>query len=293
MNNVSIPTFGDLIHLFSSEVRSIGYLMTSGVVLPSYTCICGYECKIDIGRKRYRCYTKSCRKEYSIFKDSFFFKLNLPINKIIHIAHLWLNGATSSFVVQYLGHSKNLVADYYKYFRELVADSLNELDFVIGGKNVIVQIDESKFGRRKYNRGHHVEGVWIFGGVEKTPERKMFLVQVPDRSEETLLHYIQKHVAPDSIIYSDLWRAYVNIGEKLGFRHYTVNHSESFVNPENGVNTNTIEGEWSGLKRKIPTRNRNKEQIDAFLLESIWRRNNKDNLWNSFITALQVVKYFD
>ncbi|KAI8057514.1 hypothetical protein BDF21DRAFT_317057, partial [Thamnidium elegans] len=29
-----------------------------------------------------------------------------------------------------------------------------------------IQIDESKFGKRKYNTGRHVEGVWAFGLVE-------------------------------------------------------------------------------------------------------------------------------
>jgi hypothetical protein len=36
----------------------------------------------------------------------------------------------------------------------------------IGGPCKTVEIDESKIGRRKYNRGHPVEGQWVFGGVE-------------------------------------------------------------------------------------------------------------------------------
>ena len=37
----------------------------------------------------------------------------------------------------------------------------------IGGNGVEVEIDESKFGKHKYYRGHRVEGQWVFGGREK------------------------------------------------------------------------------------------------------------------------------
>jgi len=29
-----------------------------------------------------------------------------------------------------------------------------------------VEINKSKFGKRKYHRGHRVEGLWEFGGEE-------------------------------------------------------------------------------------------------------------------------------
>jgi hypothetical protein len=41
----------------------------------------------------------------------------------------------------------------------------------IGGNGMIVEIDESKFGKRKYSRGHRVEGVWILGMIEKTVQK--------------------------------------------------------------------------------------------------------------------------
>ena len=31
-----------------------------------------------------------------------------------------------------------------------------------------MKIEETKLGKRKYNRGHIVEGAWVFGGVERT-----------------------------------------------------------------------------------------------------------------------------
>ena len=35
------------------------------------------------------------------------------------------------------------------------------------GKRLMNQIDESKFGKRKYSRGRRVEGQWVFGGIEE------------------------------------------------------------------------------------------------------------------------------
>uniref|UniRef100_A0A915CXL8 Transposase n=1 Tax=Ditylenchus dipsaci TaxID=166011 RepID=A0A915CXL8_9BILA len=34
--------------------------------------------------------------------------------------------------------------------------------------SLLVEIDESKFDRRKYNRGHRVEGSWVFGGISRS-----------------------------------------------------------------------------------------------------------------------------
>ena len=36
-----------------------------------------------------------------------------------------------------------------------------------GGEGEVVKIDESKFGKRKYHRGHYVKGQWVFGGTER------------------------------------------------------------------------------------------------------------------------------
>ena len=85
------------------------------------------------------------------------------------------------------GCSSKTITAFTKYFRQLVSESLEDEDTIIGGDGIIVEIDEYKLGKRKYNRGHRVEGVWVLGGVERTDSRKVFLVEVPDRSAETLL----------------------------------------------------------------------------------------------------------
>ena len=61
----------------------------------------------------------------------------------------------------------------------------------IGGEGKIVQIDESKFGKRKYHRGHHVEGQWVFRGIEQE-SRNCFMIAVDKRDEATLLPLIKR-----------------------------------------------------------------------------------------------------
>jgi hypothetical protein len=60
---------------------------------------------------------------------------------------------------------------------------------------------------------------------------------------------------------------------------------------ESGVHTNTIEGTWCGVKRKVPMRNRNNNDLPSILLEFIWRRKNADDLWGGFFNTFQVVAF--
>ncbi|KRH91981.1 putative transposase-like protein, partial [Pseudoloma neurophilia] len=96
-------------------------------------------------------------------------------------------------------------------------------------KNIIVEIDESKFGKREYNPGQRFKGQWVLVLVERTKERKIILIPVKKRDSATLLQIIKKYVHPQSVIYTDKWRGYNDF--KNNFRdHKTVNHSEHYKN---------------------------------------------------------------
>jgi hypothetical protein len=45
------------------------------------------------------------------------------------------------------------------------------------GNSIIVEIDESLFFRRKYNRGRYTEACWVFGMVESI--KKMCFLSSP------------------------------------------------------------------------------------------------------------------
>jgi len=177
------------------------------------------------------------------------------------------------------------------HFRRLVADSLDEEDSLIGGPGIIVEIDETKMGKRKYHRGHRVEGVWVVGGVERTDERKVFAISVPDRTSATLRRVIEAHVRPGSIIHTDCWAGYNFLDEMNEYEHRVVNHSRHFRDPVTGVHANTTEGTWCGAKRKTPIRRRTARDVDEHLWEFIWRRKNEARLWDALMDALADTHY--
>ena len=119
----------------------------------------------------------------------------------------------------------------------------------IGGPGCVVEIDESKFGKRKYHRGKRVEGVWVFGGIERDSKRCFFEI-VENRSTKTLIPLIKKYIKPGTQIISDCWKAYSSL-EKEGYTHLTVNHSKEFKNPETGACTNLVESTWHAVKKKL------------------------------------------
>ena len=152
-----------------------------------------------------------------------------------------------------------------------------------------------------------MEGCWVFGGCERlaiepgsTKNRyrnragRMVSCIVKARKESTLLPLIKKHVKPGSIIISDMWKGYKHIEDLHGcfFKHYTVNHSKEFKNPENGACTNTIEGAWRArLKSRIDTRNYHRFCLGEYLSRRQWVLENDGRLWDALWDTLSTTKY--
>jgi transposase-like protein len=207
----------------------------------------------------------------------------------MRLAYFWINRVPVINTVEMSGHGSEAVCAFRRHFQHLVASAILPVDSLIGGDGVVVEIDESKLGKRKYNRGHHVEGIWVVGGIERTPEKRIFIVPVQDRCAETLEKIIRAHVRPNSIIYTDCWKGYSRVSNE--YAHATVNHSKHFVDPSTGVHTNTIEGFWNGLKQQIPPRARVETGMVDKLMEVIWRRQNKGKTWGAFLQALRDIHY--
>ena len=73
---------------------------------------------------------------------------------------------------------------------------------------------------------------------------------VPQRTAATLLPLIQQHVAPGTVIHSDQWASYNQVGTLPNVSaHRTVNHSVEFVSPS-GVHTQNVESYWNRSKMR-------------------------------------------
>ena len=82
----------------------------------------------------------------------------LPPQVVLLIGYLWLTKCSHTSMQLITGCSSATITHFAGLFRQLVANEVEEDGGQIGGENVIVEIDESKFGKRKYHRGHRVEG---------------------------------------------------------------------------------------------------------------------------------------
>jgi transposase-like protein len=129
----------------------------------------------------------------------------------------------------------------------------------IGGPGTVVEIDESHFGRRKYNRGRPQKDVWVFGGVERGAGRT-FLVPVSNRSADTLTAVIHGWILPGTTIVSDCWASYRHLSDE-GFVHDSVNHTICLVDKRSDQHRNTIEGTWRHVKAFLNRYNRQSNYI--------------------------------
>ena len=63
---------------------------------------------------------------------------------------------------------EHTLVDWHNFAREVCVEIIQRDSEQIGEDGKAVEIDVSKFRKRKYHRGERVDSVWVFGGIEKT-----------------------------------------------------------------------------------------------------------------------------
>ncbi len=246
-------------------------------------------------KKMFKC---SARAQNCYFKrsirhgPSWFSNSNLSIATILEITYCWVYDYPTKVIQRELDiGSDTTLVDWKNYCREVCSVTLEKENEMIGGEGKIVEIDESKFGKRKYNRGRKVTGQWVLGGIERGSNR-MFMKPVEKRDRATLLAIIKDHVLPGTTVYSDCWKAYDCLSDE-GFIHGQVNHSIEFVSPE-GVHTQRIESTWRAIKAKIGKYGTRKHLYDGYLAEYMVKKKYLSDRHDKFEVFLKLIsKLYD
>ena len=156
--------YGDLKYLCEDRNELHLFLLKSGL-LGDFSGLCD-SCKVGHlnltknGDEFYwRCGYRTCRKKISLRKDSFFEGSHLENSTILCLIYCWLYELSYKFVKADLKiASDSTICDWYNFCRDVCVEILLKDNKKIGGSGHIVEIDESRFGKRKFNRGRSVDG---------------------------------------------------------------------------------------------------------------------------------------
>ena len=137
--------------------------------------------------------------------------------------------------------SESTIVDWKSMTRKICTLYFLKYPCIIGGPGHIVEIDESVWTKRKYNKGRQVSNQWILGSIHREI-KDYFAVLVDNGDAATLLSIIEKFILPEATIYSGQYKTYYNISRlSHDYTHETVNHSLNFVSPETLAHVQNVE----------------------------------------------------
>lgn len=202
--------------------------------------------------KRWKCYNKECRKQFSvkvgtIFEDS-------PIGLDKWLTALWIivnakNGTSSLEISRaigvtqktawFMGHRIRLVmqnGSICKLSGEVEVD-----ETLIGGKLRNMHPERKALAKGRTNDGK----VIVMGLLERKGNVRTKVIE--DAKKETLQPLVKKHVEEGAAVFTDALPSYN--GLDADFVHEVINHAECYVRGH--VHTNSIENFWSLFKRCV------------------------------------------
>jgi len=120
---------------------------------------------------RWRCLRKvagvKCSASRSIRTGSWLQQSTLTFREVLLVTYGIVCREPAHRIMEEYCLSLSTVADWGMFCRETMLVFMADCSEELGGPNKIVEVDESKFRRRKYDRGHPLKGQWVFGDVER------------------------------------------------------------------------------------------------------------------------------
>ena len=276
-------TFKDFIERFDSEDACLAYVerirWPNGFVCPH----CGV---IDepwrMKGGTLRC--KACRKRTSITSGTIFDKTRYPMRTWFHV--MWhvcgqKNGVSALGLKRELGFGSYQTA--WAWMHKLRRAMVRPGRDMIGGPGVVIEVDETFVGGVKSakvkGRSPHGKAIVVIAvEAHEHGAGRVRLARVKDTTADTLTEFVLDNVKRGSIIHTDAFGGYNDIG-KLNYRHVITNMSD----PETAdahVAMPHAHRVASLLKRWLLGTHQggmSREQLDYYLDEYVFRFNRRSS----------------
>lgn len=233
---------------FPDEASAIAYFekvrWPNGVECPR----CGSERTTPVkNRSRHHC--NGCGRQFSVRTGILLENSRIPVRKwlyAIYIFQIARKGISSVQLGKELGISQHSAWFMLHRLREAMDPGLEMLK----GE---VEMDEAWVGGLEKNKHSKkrlykkwAEGKQIVLGMRQRDGGPIVLRPIPTNTQEMLLNDILLSVKEGTIIYTDEFVGYFNLGEH--YDHFVINHQKGeYVNEH--ITTNSIESVWAILKR--------------------------------------------
>lgn len=206
-----------------------------------------YKCK----NNRYKC--KNTGKYFNCKTYTIFYNTPLGLHKWFLCIYVMISqgkGISSPQMAKII----EVTQPTAWYMMHRIRMALEQDSFELEGD---VEVDETYIGGKNKNRHKdkkvekcqgrsYKDKVPVFGMIQR--DGKLIAMVVPKVDGETLKPIIRSYVKKGTVIHSDEWKAYNNLSRS--YDHRRVDHGKGIYATKEG-HTNTIEGAWSILKRKI------------------------------------------
>ncbi|KAG0424852.1 hypothetical protein DMUE_6071 [Dictyocoela muelleri] len=237
------------------------------------------------GKREYFYCKPACKMTIPIRHHTIIQNLKIEYKKLIFFCYFYFYRETiTKNLLRNLGISRNTIVELKKRIENRIIH-YNKFESKLGGKEVIVEADESLMASSKYGYGYFPKQVWVFGVVERGTGR-CYIQVVNDRKRKTLENIISKIVEESTIIVTDQAKAYNKLSD-IGFKHFTVCHKKNFVDPETGAHTQTIESLWNHFKKKKHLEyGIAKTRLESYCQVFCFFRNHKNMEFEEFLSIL-------